>query len=70
MLIMKIENPQDLVQAVKETRETIIRNLGSEDSFLVKDCTVEAVILTHEKYGWSFEEILQDLIYESWGEDC
>ena len=67
---MKIENPQDLVQAVKETRETIIRNLGSEDSFLVKDCTVEAVILTHEKYGWSFEEILQDLIYESWGEDC
>ena len=69
-MVRTIKTPEDLKLAVEETREILIRNLGSEDSLLVKDCTVESVILTHEKYGWDIEDILQDLIYESWGEDC
>lgn len=68
--IKTIKTPEELKLAVEETREIIIGNGISEESFLVKDCTVESVVAEHERSGWSFEDILQDLIWESWGEDC
>lgn len=69
-MIRTIKTQNDLELAVAETRETIKMNDG-ENSSLLKWCTVDEVKRVHEtRPHMSLEDVLQDLIWESWGDDC
>lgn len=70
IMVRKINNDKDLLLAVIETRQIIKENDG-ENSSLLKYCTVEAVKEEHARdNSFTLEDVLQDLIWESWGEDC
>lgn len=69
-MVRTIKTQNDLELAVAETRETIKMNDG-ENSSLLKWCTVDEVKRVHEESShMSLEDVLQDLIWESWGDDC
>lgn len=59
----------NIIEKVNNTRKIIMINDG-EDSSLLEYCTSRKVLLESKVTGWSVDEILQDLIWESWGEDC
>ena len=70
MVVRKINNDKDLAKAVNETRKILMFNDG-ENSSLLKYCTVDNVKKEHLRNpDMTFEDVLQDLIWESWGEDC
>lgn len=63
-------NVNNLIERVEETR----RIVGENSSELAESIDVVSVltsVMEHSRRGveWSVEEELQDLIWESWGED-
>lgn len=62
---------QSLIERVEEVRRIVADN-GAEWS---DDITVESVLegvamMVEDGMEWTVEDELQDLIWESWGEDC
>ena len=62
----------NIIERVEETRRVVAEN-GAEE--LAESITVQTVLqgvidMNNGGTEWTVEDELQDLIWESWGEDC